>query len=57
MRKLLLFFFFLTSCSSTNLNNNLDNEVLDFNKNLTFSEFKNLLENYNKISSYPDIDK
>ena len=56
MKKLILFFF-LTSCSSANLNNNLDSKILNFNKNLTFSEFKNLLENYNKISSYPDIDK
>ena len=56
MKKLILFFF-LTSCSSTNLNNSLDNEILDFNKNLTFNEFKNLLEEYNKISAYPDIDK
>ena len=56
MKKLILFFF-LTSCASINLNNNLDNEILDFNKNLTFNEFKNLLEKYNKISTYPDIDK
>ena len=56
MKKLILFFF-LISCSSTNLNNSLDNEILGFNKNLTFNEFKNLLEEYNKISTYPDIDK
>jgi len=56
MKKLILFFV-LTSCSSANLNNSLDNEILDFNKNLTFNEFKNLLEEYNKISAYPDIDK
>ena len=55
MKKLILFFF-LTSCSSSNLNNSLDNEILDFNKNLTFNEFINLLEEYNKISSYPDIN-
>ena len=56
MKKLILFFL-LTSCSSTNLNNNLDNEILGFNTNLTFNEFKNLLEEYNKSSTYPDIDK
>ena len=56
MKKLILFFF-LTSCSSTNLNNSFDNEILGFNKNLTFNEFKNLLEEYNKINGYPEIDK
>ena len=46
---------FLTACASKNLNNN--NKVLDFNMDLTFDEFKVLLEEYDKNKGYPDIDK
>ena len=54
--KKLFFLFLLTSCSSNNISNNLNNEVLDFNRELSFEEFKVLLEKYNNISQYPDID-
>ena len=46
---------FLTACTSKNLNNN--NNVLDFNTDLTFDEFKILLEEYDKNKGYPAIDK
>ena len=46
---------FLTACASKNLNTN--NNVLDFNMNLTFDEFKILLEKYDKNKGYPTIDK
>ena len=46
---------FLTACASKNLNNN--NNVLDFNMDLTFDEFKILLEEYDKNKGYPNIDK
>ena len=46
---------FLTACASKNLNNN--NNVLDFNMDLTFDEFKILLEEYDKNKGYPAIDK
>jgi len=52
MKKMILIFF-LASCSS----NELSNETLDFNKNLSFIEFNELLKKYNNITSYPDIDK
>ena len=52
MKKLILIFF-LASCSS----NELSNKTVDFNKDLSFNEFKELLVKYNSISSYPDIDK
>ena len=50
--KKIIFLIFLTACSSKNVNNN----ILDFNMDLTFDEFKVLLEEYNKKKEYPDID-
>ena len=51
--KKIIFVIFLTACSSEKLNNN----VLNFDNDLTFDEFKILLEEYNKINGYPEIDK
>ena len=56
MKKLFLFLFFL-SCASPNSNYNVKNKVLDFDKNLTFDEFDNLLTVYAESNPYPDIDK
>ena len=52
--KKIIFLIFLTACTSKNVNNNF----LDFNMyhDLTFDEFKVLLEEYNKKKGYPDID-
>ena len=50
--KKIIFLIFLTTCTSKNVNNN----ILDFNMDLTFDEFKILLEEYNKKKGYPDID-
>jgi len=52
--KKIIFLIFLTACTSNNVNNN----ILDFNmdQDLTFDEFKVLLEEYNKKKGYPDID-
>ena len=50
--KKIIFLIFLTACTSKNVNNN----ILDFNKDLSFDEFKVLLEEYNKKKGYPDID-
>ena len=47
---------FLTACASKNLNNN-NNNILDFNMDLTFDEFKILLEEYDKNKGYSSIDK
>ena len=55
--KKLIFFCFLISCASPNHNYNVKNEVLDFNKNLTFDEFAELIIKYAKISTYPNIDE
>ena len=50
--KKIIFLIFLTACSSKNVNNN----ILDFNMDLTYDEFKVLLEEYNKKKRYPDIN-
>ena len=50
--KKIIFLIFLTACTTKNVNNN----ILDFNMDLTFDEFKVLLEEYNKKKGYPDID-
>ena len=50
--KKIIFLIFLTACTSKNVNNN----ILDFNMDLTFDEFKILLEEYNKKKGYPDLD-
>ena len=54
--KKLFFLLFLTSCSSTNMSKDLNNEVLDFSKELSFEEFRVLVDKYNNISKYPDIN-
>ena len=54
--KKLFFLFLLTACSSNNMSNDLNNEVLDFDRELTFKEFRVLVDKYNNISKYPDID-
>ena len=56
MKKILLLLL-LVSCSSQNLDDSFNNEVLDFDKELTFEEFKRLLVKYNKVNKYPDISK
>ena len=50
--KKIIFLIFLTACTSKNVNNN----VLDFNMDLTYDEFKVLLNEYSKKKGYPDID-
>ena len=56
MRILLLFTFtILLSCT----NNDADNKYIkiDINNNLTFDEFKMLIENKGLKKDYPDINK
>ena len=57
MKKYLLIFFLLTSCSikSPEAKNNVQNII--FSEDLTLEEFKIRLEEYSKFSSYPNIDK
>ena len=55
MKKLLIILF-LASCVSNNSNVSTTNAELDFNDELTFDEFNQLLIQYAKTSSYPNID-
>ena len=54
--KKLFFLFLLVACSSNNTSSDLNNEVLNFNRELSFEEFKVMLDKYNNISKYPDIN-
>ena len=54
--KKLFFLFLLTACSSNNTSNVLSNKIFDFDRDLNFEEFKVLVDKYNNISKYPDID-
>ena len=51
MRKILLMIF-LSACTSKNINN----ESLDINMNVTFDEFKILLQEYDRNQGFPKID-
>ena len=54
MKKILLIsLIYLNSCSSNTISYNDD---IMFNEDLTFDEFKNKLNEYAKIKSYPNID-
>ena len=55
--KWIFILFFLVSCSPSNTNDTSINKVLDFNKNLTFQEFNDLLIKYTEIEPYPNIDQ
>jgi hypothetical protein len=55
--KKLFFLFFLLSCAPPNSSFNPTNIKLDFNDNLSFEDFNELLNEYTKISPYPNIDK
>ena len=55
--KILLILFFLTSCVTHNSNINPSNTKLNFNDDLSFDEFNQLLIQYAKTNPYPNIDK
>ena len=60
MKKTLILFFLLTSCSFQNTgsywDNNLNNEILDFEKDYTFIEYMAILEKYNDRKGFPNIN-
>ncbi|MDC0215683.1 hypothetical protein OAJ75_01160 [Candidatus Pelagibacter sp.] len=60
MRKILILFFLLNSCSLNNTgdywNYNFSKEKLDFDKEYTFKEYKVLLEKYNAKKKFPNIN-
>ena len=52
---LLIIFITLSSCSNNNTNNN--SIKIDINQDLTFDEFKMLIEKKGLEKDYPDINK
>mgnify|MGYP001272444128 CR=1 FL=1 len=56
MKKILIFIF-LTSCISPNSNDSSSDIKLNFNDDLSFEDFNEMLIEYAKISPYPNIDK
>ena len=52
---LLIIFTLLLSCSDNNTDNN--SIKIDINKDLTFDEFKKLIEKKGLEKDYPDINK
>jgi hypothetical protein len=57
MIKKLIILFFLASCALPNSNVDTNKTKLNFNDDLSFDEFNQLLIQYAKINSYPNIDK
>ena len=59
MKKIFILFF-LTSCSFQNAgnywNDNLNKEILDFNKEYSIKEYGAILEKYNARTGYPKIN-
>ena len=59
MKKIILLIL-LTSCSFNNtsnyFNSNVKKELLDFDKDYSFIEFKSILEKYNDRKDYPEIN-
>ena len=56
MKKLIILFF-LASCVPPNSNIDINKTKLNFNDDLSFEDFNELLIEYVKISPYPKIDK
>ena len=55
MKKIFLFIF-LSSCVVPNSDISTNKKSFEFNKNLNFDEFHQLLIKYADSSSYPDIN-
>ena len=60
MRKFYILFLLLTACSFDNTknywNNNLNKEILDFNKEFSIKEYGAILKKYNARTGYPKIN-
>jgi len=56
MKKIILFFLLLNSCSNMSVQRNNTIEDIDLDKNLSFVEFKNKIIKYAQQSNYPDIN-
>ena len=60
MKKFYILFLLLTACSLHNAenywNDNLNKEILDFNKEYSINEYGAILEKYNARTGYPKIN-
>ena len=60
MKKMILFLILLNSCSISNTSNywnsNLKKEVLNFDNEYTYKEYKIILKKYNDRTDYPNIN-
>ena len=56
MKKLIILFF-LVSCSTPKVNSEKNRDILNFDQDLSFTEFNELAKKYSKINPYPNIDK
>ena len=56
MKKMIFIILLTTSCTRIDANRLNTNENIDFNKDYTVLEFKKLLNVYNDLKAYPDID-
>ena len=60
MRKFYILILLLTACSFNNTkdfwNDNLNKEILDFNKEYSIKEYGAILEKYNARTGYPKIN-
>ena len=60
MKKFYILFLLLAACSFHNkenyLNDNLNKEILDFNKEYSIKEYRAILEKYNARTGYPKIN-
>jgi len=56
MKKLLILFF-LASCVAPNSNVNISNTKFNFDDDLSFDEFNQLLIQYAETNPYPNIDQ
>ena len=60
MKKFYILFLLLTACSFDNTknywNDNLNKEILDFNKEYSIKEYVAILEKYNARTGYPKFN-
>ncbi len=56
MKKILIIFFLLVSCSSNQSQNKTNTSNFTFSENMSFEQFKIKLEEYAKNNPYPNIN-
>ena len=57
IRLFIIILFLLNSCSKNDINNLSKSTEFSYFYKLSIDEYKQKLENYNKLYNYPNIDK